>query len=51
MKRTASLLMIGCLMVFGGVACDDAPDDRSQVDEDDRRLGPGDGVDETGPGR
>lgn len=43
--------MVGSLAVFGGTACDDAAEDPTQIDEDDNRLGPGDGNDETGPGR
>lgn len=34
-----------------GVACDDAPRNSDKIDEDDRRPGPGDGVDEIGPFR
>ena len=50
MRRVLGLLMIGSLTVFAG-ACDDASEDPTQIDEDDQRLGPGDGNDETGPGR
>ena len=39
-------------LLFGGVACDDNNDSaKSGIDEDDTRVGPGDGKDETGPGR
>ena len=51
MKKALSIGLLAAALAMGGAACDDAPDDRSQIDEDDRRLGPGDGVDETGPGR
>lgn len=51
MRRFLGLFMIGSIAVFGGAACDDAPEDPTQIDEDDNRLGPGDGNDETGPGR
>ena len=51
MRRVFGLLMIGAIAVFGGAACDDASEDPTQIDEDDSRLGPGDGNDETGPGR
>jgi hypothetical protein len=37
-------------MMFGAVACDDAPEDTT-TDEDDARTGPGDGTDEVRPGR
>ena len=51
MRRFLGLLMIGSLAIFGGTACDDAPEDPTEIDEDDGRFGPGDGNDETGPGR
>jgi hypothetical protein len=39
-------------MLFGGVACDDNESSgKTGIDEDDTRVGPGDGKDETGPGR
>lgn len=50
-RRALAALLTGSLLVFGGVACDDAPEDNTELDEDDRRLGPGDGNDEVGPGR
>ncbi len=50
MRKRLALLIAGALMVVGGVACDDGAKDDS-IDEDDSRLGPGDGNDETGPGR
>lgn len=51
MRRLLSLLFAGSLLVFGGYACDDNTEDPSQIDEDDTNFGPGDGNDETGPGR
>ena len=50
-RRALALLLTGSLAVFGVGACDDAPEDPTEIDEDDDRLGPGDGNDETGPGR
>lgn len=45
-------LLAGSMMVAGGVACDDNESSGKQgIDEDDTRVGPGDGKDETGPGR
>ena len=39
-------------MLFGGVACDDNDNSaKTGIDEDDTNVGPGDGKDETGPGR
>ena len=39
-------------MLLGGVACDDNNDSGKQgIDQDDTRVGPGDGKNETGPGR
>lgn len=52
MKRTIAALALAT--IFAGTAlaaCDDAPRDNAKIDEDDRRPGPGDGVDEVGPGR
>lgn len=51
LRRVLAAVLTGSLLVFGGAACDDAPEDKTQLDEDDRRLGPGDGKDEVGPGR
>lgn len=51
MRRTLASMVVGMILVFGVAACDDAPADSSKMDEDDGRVGPGDGVDETGPGR
>ena len=50
MKRLMAALLAGA-MVFGGVACDDNNADGQGIDEDDTRVGPGDGEDEVGPGR
>lgn len=50
MRKVLTALMVASLGLVG-IACDDAPDDRTKIDEDDRRVGPGDGVDEPGPGR
>lgn len=50
-KRIVGALIAGSLL-FGSVACDDSsPENTQQVDEDDQNTGPGDGTDETGPGR
>jgi hypothetical protein len=39
-------------LLFGGVACDDNDNSaKNGIDEDDTNVGPGDGKDETGPGR
>ena len=50
MKKLIAALMAGSISVLG-VACDDNTDDAQKIDEDDTNLGPGDGNDETGPGR
>ena len=50
MRKVLTALAVTGLM-FTGVACDDAPEDPNRIDEDDGRVGPGDGVDEPGPGR
>lgn len=47
-RKLATLGLVLPLMLVG-VACDDAPTDHNRIDEDDGRLGPGDGVDEPGP--
>lgn len=49
-RRLLATLMAGA-MIFGGVACDDNSSEDSSIDEDDPKLGPGDGEDEAGPGR
>lgn len=51
MRRCLPLLVAVPLLVFGGSACDDNAEDPTQIDEDDTNFGPGDGNDETGPGR
>ncbi|MEW6474242.1 MAG: hypothetical protein AB1679_18475 [Actinomycetota bacterium] len=49
-KLMAALLAGG--MLFGGIACDDNNTaSKGKIDEDDTRVGPGDGQDEYGPGR
>ena len=53
MRRIIPPLMAGALLVFGA-ACDDNEKGGAQsekIDEDDTRVGPGDGQDEVGPGR
>jgi hypothetical protein len=51
-KRKLIAAMMAGSMLFLGVACDDkSPEDTQQLDEVDSRPGPGDGSDETGPGR
>lgn len=51
MKKKILAALFAGLLVFGGVACDDSADNEDTMDEDDSRTGPGDGNDETGPGR
>ncbi len=51
MRRLLAAVLVGSMAVAGGVACDDAPENQNQMDEDDGRTGPGDGVNEVGPGR
>ena len=52
MRRKLLVLLMTGSVLSGGVACDDtSPEDQEQMDEDDARTGPGDGSDETGPGR
>ncbi|MGQ0744570.1 MAG: hypothetical protein ACT4OS_09595 [Acidimicrobiales bacterium] len=48
-KLIAALLASSALVL--GVACDDNNTGADKIDEDDTNLGPGDGLDETGPGR
>ncbi len=53
MRRIIPPLMAGALLVFGA-ACDDNEKGGAQnekIDEDDTRVGPGDGQVEVGPGR
>lgn len=53
MRRLIAPLMAGALLVLG-VACDDNEKGGAQnpkIDEDDTRVGPGDGKNEFGPGR
>jgi len=49
LRRKLAVLGLVVPLVFLGVACDDAPSDPTKIDEDDRRVGPGDGHDEIGP--
>ena len=51
-RKLMAAMLAGSLLVVGGVACDDNDNSaETGIDEDDTRLGPGDGNDETGPGR
>ena len=53
MRRITAALLSGGLLLFG-VACDDNDKGGAQnqkIDEDDTRVGPGDGKNEFGPGR
>ena len=51
MRKVMAALLAGSMLVIGGAACDDNTASKGKIDEDDTRLGPGDGKDETGPGR
>lgn len=51
MRKLISTLVVGSVLVFGGVACDDNNTRADKIDEDDTNFGPGDGKDEFGPGR
>lgn len=51
MRKLMAALVASSILVFGGVACDDANTNADKIDEDDNRLGPGDGKNEVGPGR
>lgn len=51
MRKLIAALFAGTMAV-AGVACDDNDNSpKTGIDEDDTRVGPGDGKDETGPGR
>lgn len=51
-RKLLAATLAGSMLLVGGVACDDNKNSAKQgVDEDDTRFGPGDGNDETGPGR
>jgi hypothetical protein len=54
MIRKLMVAVFAGSMLFGGVACDDNNDaqtDKGIIDQDDTRVGPGDGKNEYGPGR
>ncbi|MGH8999900.1 MAG: hypothetical protein ACRDY7_10985 [Acidimicrobiia bacterium] len=51
MRRVMAGLFAGTMLVAGGAACDDNESNGQGIDEDDSRVGPGDGEDEFGPGR
>lgn len=51
MRKFIAALLASSVLVFGGVACDDNNAAGDKIDEDDTNFGPGDGVDEVGPGR
>ena len=54
MRKAIAALLTGSALVFGGIACDDNTNTGGEggvIDEDDTNVGPGDGEDETGPGR
>jgi hypothetical protein len=54
MRKFMAALLAGSMLLVG-VACDDNNDgnksDKGIIDQDDTKVGPGDGKDETGPGR
>jgi hypothetical protein len=51
MRKILAALLAGSMLLVG-VACDDNKNSGKQgIDQDDTRVGPGDGKDETGPGR
>ena len=51
MRKMLAAVVAGSMLLVGGVACDDNKAQDGSIDEDDSRLGPGDGEDEVGPGR
>lgn len=51
MRKLLAALLAGSFLVFTGAACDDNNAAGDKIDEDDTNFGPGDGVDEVGPGR
>jgi hypothetical protein len=55
MRKFMAALLTGSMLLVGGAACDDNNDgnqtDKGIIDQDDTNVGPGDGKDETGPGR
>ena len=54
MRRFMAAALAGSMLLVG-VACDDNNDgnkaDKGIIDQDDTKVGPGDGKDEPGPGR
>jgi hypothetical protein len=55
MRRLTAAVLAGGMLLVGAVACDDNNDgnksDKGIIDQDDTKVGPGDGKNETGPGR
>lgn len=54
MRRIVPPLMAGARLTLGAAACDGTNKDAARtgaIDEDDTKVGPGDGHDEVGPGR
>lgn len=52
MRKVAAAFIAAVMVIAGGAGCDDNNSTpKTGIDEDDTRLGPGDGNDETGPGR
>ncbi len=54
MRKLMAAALAGSMLLVGA-ACDDNNDgnkaDKGIIDQDDTNVGPGDGKDETGPGR
>lgn len=50
MRKLLAALFAATLIV-AGAGCDDNDSKKTGIDQDDTRVGPGDGKDETGPGR
>jgi hypothetical protein len=51
MRKVLAAILAGSMFVVGVGACDDNKKAGQGIDEDDNRVGPGDGNDEVGPGR
>jgi hypothetical protein len=49
-RKLAAAILAGSMLV-AGVACDDNTTSKGKIDEDDTRVGPGDGKNEVGPAR